>query len=125
MPAQMSYSGWNFDIVTGISAIVVALLVATGRVGRRTVRAWNWLSALLLLNVMVISLLSAPEPLRVFHTQPANTWITAAPWVWVPTVMVAAAMLGHIVLFRRLRLHAGEDDGAGASTPKWPEVALG
>lgn len=103
LPPQMSYTGWNFDIVTGISAIVVALVVATGRAGVRTVRAWNWLGTILLLNIVVISILSAPGPLRAFRTAPANTWITIAPYVWVPTVMVAFAILGHLVLFRRLR----------------------
>ena len=41
MPEQMSYSGRNFDIVTGITALVVAWLAFSGRVGRRVVLTWN------------------------------------------------------------------------------------
>jgi hypothetical protein len=103
MPVQMSFSGLNFDIVTGTLAIAVAVLVATGHAGLRTVRIWNLLGALLLLNVVVIAWLSTPTPLRVFRNSPANEWITAPPYVWLPTVMVAFAILGHVVLFRRLR----------------------
>jgi hypothetical protein len=103
MPKQMSYSGLNFDIVTGITAIVVAVLLATGRAGIRTVRAWNWLGTLLLVNIIVIAALSAPMPWRVFREGPVNVWITAAPYVWLPAVMVAFAILGHIVIFRALR----------------------
>jgi hypothetical protein len=103
MPVQMSFSGYNFDILTGIGAIVVAVLVAFGRAGRPVVRAWNWLGMLLLINVMVIALLSAPTPLRVFHNEPANIWVTQAPFVWLPMVMVLMALMGHLVIFRRLR----------------------
>ncbi len=103
MPRQMSYSGLNFDIVTGITAIVVAVLLAIGRAGLRTVRAWNVLGTLLLINILVIALLSAPTPWRVLTTQPPNVWITSAPYVWLPAVMVAFAILGHIVIYRRLR----------------------
>lgn len=103
MPVQMSYSGLNFDIVTGITALIVAVLVATGRAGVRTVRAWNVLGTLLLINIIVIAFLSAPAPWRLFRTQPANVWVTSAPYVWLPAVMVAFAILGHIVIYRRLR----------------------
>lgn len=105
MPVQMSYSGLNFDIVTGVTAVLVAILVATGRAGARLVRRWNVGGAVLLCNIIVVSLLSTPTPLRVFTTQPANTWVTTAPYVWLPAVMVAFAILGHIVILRALRSH--------------------
>lgn len=63
---------------------------------------WNILGTILLCNIIVVSLLSTPTPLRVFTTQPANTWITAAPYVWLPSVLVVFAMIGHIVVFRAL-----------------------
>jgi hypothetical protein len=103
MPKQMSYSGLNFDIITGLSAIIVVVLLATGRAGVRTVRAWNWLGTILLVNIIVIAALSAPTPWRVFGEGVANVWITTAPYVWLPAVMVAFAILGHIVTFRALR----------------------
>lgn len=103
MPVQMSYSGLNFDILTGVSALVVAALIATGRAGERLVRVWNVAGFLLLLNIVVIAVLSMPGPLRRFTTEPANVWVGQAPWVWLPAVMVLAALTGHIVLFRRLR----------------------
>jgi CubicO group peptidase (beta-lactamase class C family) len=103
MPVQMSYSGLNFDIVTGITALIVGTLLATGRAGVRTVRAWNVMGTLLLVNIILIGWLSAPTPWRVFRDAPANVWITTVPYIWLPTVMVAFAILGHIVIYRRLR----------------------
>ncbi len=103
MPKQMSFSGLNFDIFTGASAIVVSALLLTRRAGLRLVRAWNVIGTLLLVNIVTIALLSTPTPLRVFRNPPANTWIARAPYVWLPTVLVAFAILGHIVVYRRLR----------------------
>jgi hypothetical protein len=102
MPAQMSYSGRNFDIVTGVTALLLAAWLATGRRSPRLVFAWNTLGVLLLANIVGIALLSAPTPLRVFMNEPADVWITRAPWIWLPTVMVVAAALGHVLVYRRL-----------------------
>jgi hypothetical protein len=114
MPVQMSYSGRNLDIVSGASALIVGGLLALGRLPRWAVRAWNWLGALLLANILVIALLSAPLPIRVFHNEPANVWVTQAPFVWLPAVMVLAAVLGHLLVFRRLRAEAHDAGRAGA-----------
>ncbi|HYW09305.1 MAG TPA: hypothetical protein VE913_20260 [Longimicrobium sp.] len=108
MPGQMSYSGRNFDIVTGITAIGVAGLLAAGRMPTWGVRAWNWMGMALLVNVVVIANLSTPTPFRVFMNEPANVWIARAPFVWLPAVMVLTALLGHIVIFRRLRAAPGD-----------------
>jgi hypothetical protein len=103
MPVQMSYSGRNFDIVTGITALVLGAWLMTGeRRSRGLVLAWNTLGLALLANVVVVALLSAPTPLRVFMNEPANVWITHAPWVWLPAVMVLAALSGHVLVYRRL-----------------------
>lgn len=106
MPVQMSYSGLNFDIATGVSSLALCLLLLFGLAGPRAVRVWNVMGSLLLLNVVVIALLSAPTPMRVFTNEPPNVWVTRPPYIWLPTVMVAFAMLGHVVIFRAVRRQA-------------------
>ena len=118
MPVQMSYAGLNFDVVTGASALGLAALLAVRRVPAWVVGAWNALGAALLANVLAIALLSAPTPFRLFHDGPANVWVTRAPWVWLPTVLVLAAVLGHVLVFRRLRAMAGGAAGVTAA-PVW------
>jgi hypothetical protein len=61
MPVQMSYSGRNFDIITGISAFVVAWLVAQGLGGRLLITIWNLMGVALLVNVVTIAILSTPR----------------------------------------------------------------
>jgi len=101
MPEQMSYSGRNFDIVTGITALAVAGLVCAGRVGRRVALAWNILGLLLVLNVVTIGILSTPR-FRLFGDDRVNVFVTYTPFVWLPAVMVLAALAGHLIVFRAL-----------------------
>jgi hypothetical protein len=102
MPVQMSYSGRNFDIVTGLTALAVGGWLATGRRSPGLVFLWNTLGVALLINILAVALLSAPTPFRVFMNEPANVWITRPPWIWLPAVMVPAAILGHVLVYRRL-----------------------
>jgi hypothetical protein len=102
MPNQMSYSGRNFDIVTGATAILVAILVKQGYGGRRLVAAWNVLGFALLVNVVSVAIASMPL-LRVFGDEQVVTFVTYTPFVWLPAVMVLAALAGHLVIFRALR----------------------
>ena len=114
MPVQMSYSGRNFDIVSGVTALLLAAwLVMRPDLSRGLIFAWNTLGLALLINIIGVALLSAPTPIRVFMNEPANVWITRAPWVWLPTVLVLAALCGHLLVYRRLaidaRLHVSFD----------------
>lgn len=101
MPVEMSFSGYNFDIVTGASAILVALALANGA-PRWLALVWNVFGSATLVTVVSIAVLGTP----MFHAFGAgahlNTWIAYFPFVWLPTVLVAMALAGHIVVFRAL-----------------------
>jgi hypothetical protein len=101
MPEQMSYSGRNLDIVTGATAIVVAALARAGYGGRPLIALWNVVGLLLLINVMTVAILSTPR-IRLFGDDRVVTFVTYTPFVWLPAVMVLAALAGHILIFRAL-----------------------
>jgi hypothetical protein len=102
MPNVMSFSGLNFDIVTGISAIVVGLWLKRGG-SIELARWWNRLGSALLMAIIMIALLSSPL-IRAFGNDQVNIWVAFVPFVWLPTILVAFAIIGHIVIYRRLRL---------------------
>lgn len=102
LPEQMSFAGRNFDILTGISAILVAWLAAKGAAGRKTILVWNLVGFGLLLNIMAVAILSLPGPMRRFHEGPANELVLHFPYVWLPAVLVVAAFAGHLLIFRKL-----------------------
>jgi hypothetical protein len=103
MPAQMSFTGWNFEIVPATLAIPVALLAARGRAPRWLVRMWWVLGTATLLGIIGIAVASLPL-FAAFGEAPErlNLWVTRFPWVWLPAGCVAFALLGHVVLARRL-----------------------
>jgi hypothetical protein len=103
MPVQMSFAGWNFDIVTGASAVVVATLAALGRAPRALILAWNTMGMALLATILGIAIASTPA-LHAFGDEPRrlNTFVAHFPFVWLPSVCVVAAWIGHVVLLRKL-----------------------
>jgi hypothetical protein len=107
MPEQMTFTGSNFDIVTGSSALVLALALARGPVPHWLLLAWNALGSLLLCAIIAIAVASLPQ-FHAFGTTPdrLNTWVSYFPFIWLPTVLVSAALLGHVLLWRRLLFQA-------------------
>lgn len=101
MPVQMSYSGQNWDIVTGITAGLLAWWLARGHVPRWVVLGWNVLGFALLLNIVTVAIVSTPI-FRWFGDDRLNTFITFPPFVWLPAVLVPAALIGHILVWRKV-----------------------
>jgi hypothetical protein len=102
MPVQMSYSGWNLDILTGISAGLLGLALLWWRVPRVVVHIWNVLGFALLVNIVTIAVLSTPA-FGAFGPDRLNVFVLYPPFVWLPTIMVTAALMGHLLVWRKLR----------------------
>ena len=101
MPVQMSYSGQNYDIVSGITAGALALRLGRGRAPRWVVATWNVLGFVLLANIVTVAVVSTPL-FRWFGSERLNTFVTYPPFVWLPAVLVVAALMGHILVWRWL-----------------------
>ena len=99
VPIQMTWEGRNLDVLTGLSAPVVAWLAS-----RRWIFVWNLAGLALLLNVVIVAILSMPTPLRAFHNEPSSAFVAGAPYIWLPVFLVQAAWFGHLAVFRWLRL---------------------
>lgn len=104
IPMVMTYAGWNFDIVTGLTALVLGLWLVRGRVPTALVLGWNVMGLVLLVTIVTISVLAAPGPLQRFTDGPPNLLPVCFPYVWLPTVLVQLALAGHLLVFRRLRM---------------------
>jgi hypothetical protein len=102
VPVQMTFMGRNFDFVTGLTALALAMWLRSGRGGRGLVLAWNLLGLGLLANIIVIAVLSTPVPFRHFMNEPANLLPSTFPYVWLPSFLVQAALFGHLLVFRAL-----------------------
>ncbi|MBM4182839.1 MAG: hypothetical protein FJ207_01285 [Gemmatimonadetes bacterium] len=102
IPVEMTYEGRNFDIVSGLSSAVLAIFLARSRVPIAVVAVWNTLGLALLINIVVVAVLSTPTPFQVFTEGPSNVLPSMLPYVWLPTLLVQAALLGHLLVYRAL-----------------------
>ena len=105
VPVQMTYAGRNFDVVTGVTGALLALVLWRASTSRGLVLAWNIVGTALLANILVIAVLSMPM-IRFFGPDRMNVWVAVPPFVWLPTVLVVAAVAGHVIIFRKLMMTA-------------------
>jgi hypothetical protein len=103
IPVQMTYAGFNFDIVSGISGAALGVWMMSGRpVSRGVLFVWNVAGLALLVNIVTIAILSTPVRFRYFLNEPVNLLPGVFPWVWLPMFLVMVALLGHLLVFRVL-----------------------
>ena len=100
MPNVMSYTGYNFDIVTGATALPLALYAWRRPLPRWLMMLWNLTGQILLIVVAVVAFAASPV-FRAFGDDQLNVWVVQFPYVWI-AVMVAAALFGHVVTMRKL-----------------------
>jgi hypothetical protein len=100
MPNVMSFTGYNFDIVTGATALPLALYAWRRPLPRWLLVLWNVTGQILLFVVAAVALAASPI-FRAFGDDQLNVWVTQFPYVWI-AVMVAAALFGHVVTLRKL-----------------------
>jgi hypothetical protein len=100
MPNVMSFTGYNFDIVSGATALPLAFLAWRRPLPRPVIVLWNVTGQLLLIAIVIIAFAATPV-FRAFGDDQLNTWVTEFPYVWI-AVMVAAALFGHVVTLRKL-----------------------
>ena len=98
----MTWSGNNFDVVTGASAAILGLLAVRGPLPRWLVALWNVMGIALLVTVVAIAVMSTPTVLRRFWNEPAVLLPYEAPLNWIVGVHVWTAWVGHLVVFRAL-----------------------
>jgi hypothetical protein len=93
------------DMITGVLAIPLAAMLASGFDMRRTwLGLWNAFGALDLVVAVVLGVLSAPgTPFRVFIEAPGTQAMTTVPWVFVPAMLVPIFFLIHLAIAARLR----------------------
>jgi hypothetical protein len=102
LPVQMSFEGRNFDILTGLLAFPVGYYCFVKKNWPPVVALlYNITGLVLLLNVVTISTLSMPTPLRVFHNQPDSSLLTRFPLIYLPGLLVPLAYTLHILSLRQ------------------------
>ena len=106
MPEQMSFAGFNYDIITGASALVIGLIMLfKPNFSTRVVLLWNWWGCLCLAVIAYLAIASSPM-FMVFGKDPlqVNNWVLHFPYVLLPALLVSNAIFTHVAIFHKLKL---------------------
>lgn len=98
MPETMTWTGQNFDILTGVLALGV---LRPGLRNKKYIWFVNVVGILLLINVLRVVIMSSPLPFAWQVENPIQL-IAFFPYHLIGTVCVWAAAVGHIILTRNL-----------------------
>ena len=103
IPELMTFEGRNFDILAGITApLMIYLYFHRKSVGRKVMIAWNIISILLLVNIVVHAILSAPFPFQKLAFDQPNIGVFYFPFTWLPAYVVSLVFFSHFISLRQL-----------------------
>ena len=98
VPELMTFTGRNFDILAGITAPLVYYFgYVKQKLSARVILLWNGVALVLLINIVVNALLSAPLPFQQFAFEQPNVAVLYFPFVWLPSVVVPIVLFSHLV----------------------------
>ena len=103
IPLVMTFDGWNYDILAGLSAPIVYYYAFIKKsLNNKMLLVWNIVCLLLLFNIVSIAVLSAPTVVQKLAFEQPNIAILYFPFVWLPSVVVPLVLLSHLASIRRL-----------------------
>ena len=103
IPELMTFEGRNFDIISGLTAPVIAHYGFTGHSpNKKLLIAWNLICLVLLFNIVINALLSVPSPMQRQAFDQPNVAVLQFPFSWLPVFIVPAVLFSHLVALRQL-----------------------
>lgn len=105
IPLLMTFEGWNFDILSGITAPLIYYFVfKTHSLNKKALLIWNFVCLAFLINIVLLAILSAPSPYQRFAFDQPNRALYYFPYIWLASVIVPLVLFSHLVAIRRLSI---------------------
>ncbi|TGL60672.1 hypothetical protein [Leptospira sarikeiensis] len=102
LPIHMTFVGWNFDILVGLTAPIIAYLILNKPSGSKNlILLWNIIGLIFLFNIVFLGILSAPGPFQKLSFETPNKAVLQFPYVWLPSFVVPSVLFAHIVSIRK------------------------
>ena len=101
IPEIMTFKGWNFDIIIGLSTVVILVYIKIGKksLDNKFFLWWNIVGCLFLLIIVIIAILSSPIPIQIFGLDQPNRALLTLPYCMLPTCIVPLVFISHILIF--------------------------
>ncbi len=102
IPKLMTFSGWNFDIAIGISALILLVyqLILNRKINRTVFLIWNIFGMVFLLIIVSLAILSSPLPIQQIAFNQPNIAVLEFPYCFLPTCVVPIVLMSHILLLK-------------------------
>jgi hypothetical protein len=108
VPRMMTFEGLNFDILSGLLAVVVYFAAWRGGKERRGILiAFNVAGLLLLTNIVTIAILSLPSPIQQLNFDQPDRGVLYFPYVWLPSIVVPIVLFAHLASLWQLIARRG------------------
>jgi hypothetical protein len=104
VPELMTFTGNNFDIITGITVPVLYFTCFK----RRSVRSvnllfgWNIIGLVMLGSAVAKGILSAPTVYQKLAFDQPNIAVLYFPFIWLPGFIVMVVLFSHLAMIKRL-----------------------
>jgi len=103
VPQIMTFEGRGFDILSGLTAPIVALIAfRRNKTNRVLLIVWNLIALGLLANIVIIALLSFPSPFQKFGFEQPNIGVAYFPFIWLPAIIVPIVLFAHLAALLKL-----------------------
>jgi hypothetical protein len=102
VPIHMTFEGWNYDIIAGITAPIVYYLgFGLQKIGAKVLLIWNVICLGLLLNIIAIAILSSPVDFQRLAFDQPNIAVLYIPFNLLPAFIVPIVLFSHLIAIRR------------------------
>lgn len=103
IPVIMTFAGWNFDILMGISAAIILgwTIITEKEINPNFFRLWNIVGIVFLTIIVGTAILSAPSPIQQLAFDQPNLAILQFPYTLLPAVVVPVVLLSHLLCLKK------------------------
>ena len=103
MPESMTFEGRNFDVLSGLSAPLIAYFGYTQRrLSKRVLFAWNLICLLLVSQVLITGAFAAPSSMQCIDFDQPYSAVLFFPFAWLPAVIVPIVVTAHLIALRAI-----------------------
>lgn len=104
VPKIMTFEGWNFDILVGITAFLVGVLNLKKRLSRKFLLVWNIMGLILVSFILCIGIFSGDLPLQLLAFEQPNRAVLYFPFILLPATIVPIVVYIHLTdIFKILK----------------------
>lgn len=102
VPQQMTFEGTNIDLFVGLMAPFVIYSYFAQKLSKKLFITFNIVGLIILSNVVITGILSAPTALQKLNFQQANIAVMMYPFIWLVCFIVPLVYFTHILTLWRV-----------------------